>query len=183
MHVWCPQRSEDGVRSPGPGVTDGCEPPHGLLRSQPRPSARTASAFNHCISPALHYVCNPGSCVRGQPEGVGRSCTFDSMYVSELCPHLLPCRGQTQRVWMVVSHNVGAEESCSVGSCLPLCLRQDLFIIQHCMCQAGWPEGFWAFLSLPTQHWDYKILSCCCFCCSSSSSHHHHHHGYNGYVC
>lgn len=27
MHVWCPQRSEDGVRSPGPGVTGNCELP------------------------------------------------------------------------------------------------------------------------------------------------------------
>lgn len=29
MHAWCLQRSEEGVRTPGTGVRDGCKPPCG----------------------------------------------------------------------------------------------------------------------------------------------------------
>lgn len=29
MHAWCPQRSEEGIRSPGTGVPDNCELPCG----------------------------------------------------------------------------------------------------------------------------------------------------------
>lgn len=29
VHAWCPRRPEEGVRSPGTGVTGGCEPPCG----------------------------------------------------------------------------------------------------------------------------------------------------------
>ena len=35
--VWCLQRSEEGVRSPGTGVTDGCEP---YLKTIPESSTR-----------------------------------------------------------------------------------------------------------------------------------------------
>lgn len=29
LHAWCPWGSEGGIRAPGTGVTDGCEPPRG----------------------------------------------------------------------------------------------------------------------------------------------------------
>ena len=29
VQVWCPQRPEEGTRSPGTGVTDGCDLPYG----------------------------------------------------------------------------------------------------------------------------------------------------------
>jgi hypothetical protein len=35
VHVWCPQRPEEGVRSPSSGVTDGCESPYGEWESNP----------------------------------------------------------------------------------------------------------------------------------------------------
>lgn len=27
VHAWCPQRSEDDIRVPGPGIMDDCKPP------------------------------------------------------------------------------------------------------------------------------------------------------------
>ena len=31
--AWCLWRPEEGIRSPGTGVTDGCEPPYGYWES------------------------------------------------------------------------------------------------------------------------------------------------------
>lgn len=37
MHVWCPQRPEESVASPGTVVTDGCELPRGCQQLTPGP--------------------------------------------------------------------------------------------------------------------------------------------------
>lgn len=37
VHVWCPQRSEEGVRCPSTGILDGREPPHGFWEPNPSP--------------------------------------------------------------------------------------------------------------------------------------------------
>lgn len=53
MHVWGLRRSEEGVGSPGTGVTDGCEPPCGwMLKTERGPSVRAVTALDHgAISP------------------------------------------------------------------------------------------------------------------------------------
>ena len=45
-HMQCLRRPEEGIRSPGPGVIDGCEPPCGYWELSPQSSARTTSALN-----------------------------------------------------------------------------------------------------------------------------------------
>ena len=37
MYARCPQKSEEGIRSPGTRVTDGCEPPCGCWKVNPGP--------------------------------------------------------------------------------------------------------------------------------------------------
>lgn len=37
MHAWCPQRSEEGIRSPGTEVMDGCGPPYRYGEINPDP--------------------------------------------------------------------------------------------------------------------------------------------------
>jgi hypothetical protein len=37
MHAGGLWRPEEGIRSPGPGVRDGCEPPYGCKESNPGP--------------------------------------------------------------------------------------------------------------------------------------------------
>ncbi|EGV91294.1 hypothetical protein I79_026061 [Cricetulus griseus] len=51
--VWCQQRSEEGIRSPGPGVIDGCdlssecwEPNLGPLQEQPVPNTQLEHQSN-----------------------------------------------------------------------------------------------------------------------------------------
>lgn len=49
VDAWC--LPEDGIRAPGSGVTDGCEPAHGCWRlgqDHPRkPASALSSAFKH----------------------------------------------------------------------------------------------------------------------------------------
>lgn len=55
LHVWCPRKPEDSVRSSGSGVTISCEPMC-VVGIKPR-SPRAASALSHeAIPPALLYV-------------------------------------------------------------------------------------------------------------------------------
>lgn len=37
QYVWCPKRPEEGVRSPGTGVTDCCESPYGYWETNTGP--------------------------------------------------------------------------------------------------------------------------------------------------
>lgn len=53
MYAWCPWKTEEDIRSPGTGVTDGCKPPCRFWGTEPGSSARATSAFNHsCVSTA-----------------------------------------------------------------------------------------------------------------------------------
>lgn len=64
VHVWCLWKSENGVRSPGPGVIDDCQTLL-VLRAKPGSSVRVASVVNHrIISPA---PCNGLLSARGIP--------------------------------------------------------------------------------------------------------------------
>lgn len=70
MHAWCSCKSEEGFRSPGSKVIDGCEPPCGCWKSNLRSSARQTNAFVNvkpsCQTLALLlaclFVCETGSC-------------------------------------------------------------------------------------------------------------------------
>jgi hypothetical protein len=43
VHPWCLERSEEGIRSPGMGITEECEPPCGWIQEMgPRSSAIVA---------------------------------------------------------------------------------------------------------------------------------------------
>lgn len=47
MHAWCPQRSEEVIRSPGPEVRDDCgSPTRWMIGIDPRSSVNTASTSN-----------------------------------------------------------------------------------------------------------------------------------------
>lgn len=45
MHVWCPWRPEEDIRSPGTGVMNSSEPPYGVLGTKHRSSARVTNAL------------------------------------------------------------------------------------------------------------------------------------------
>lgn len=59
MHAWCVRRSEEGVRSPGIGIRDGCGLPCGYWETKPGPFART-SALVHKIQFCLQQIMVPG---------------------------------------------------------------------------------------------------------------------------
>lgn len=47
--------SEEGIRSPGTGITDGCEPPMRMLGTEPESSVRAANALIAALP--LHVYC------------------------------------------------------------------------------------------------------------------------------
>jgi hypothetical protein len=62
MHVWCPQRPEEGVAAPGPGVTDccsalGCWLSTPALGLTPQPHLVSALSFltAHAMQPDVSY--------------------------------------------------------------------------------------------------------------------------------
>jgi hypothetical protein len=58
VHICCPRRSEEGIRSHRIGVTDGCKPPYGCYQSKLPSSSRTTWALNcWAISRELLYCC------------------------------------------------------------------------------------------------------------------------------
>ena len=54
---WCPWETKEGVRSPEPGVANGCESYHSCAGTKLRSSSRATSALNQWhSSPALAYA-------------------------------------------------------------------------------------------------------------------------------
>ena len=53
IYSWCPQRPEEGARSPGTGLTGGCEPPCGCWESNlcPCKSSQSSQPLSHLSIP------------------------------------------------------------------------------------------------------------------------------------
>lgn len=53
VSVWCPQRSEESIRSSRTGVKDGSETPHGRweLNLDPPESNKSSSSLSHHSNP------------------------------------------------------------------------------------------------------------------------------------
>lgn len=64
MHTHCLQKSEEGVRSPGSGVTHGCELPLGTLEEHHQMPPLLCNRYHHThhdLDRAFHtYVLNSG---------------------------------------------------------------------------------------------------------------------------